>query len=88
MSGGYYACGKQILWGKTSIADAKDNETAQLIADALNSHPEALPDHSPVMPEIQLIAIPGKTHGIRQENDEFACSCGARWAVNEGEQHP
>lgn len=25
---------------------------------------------------------------VRQENDEYACSCGARWAVEDGEDHP
>jgi len=25
---------------------------------------------------------------IRQENDEYACSCGKRWDVAEGENHP
>lgn len=28
------------------------------------------------------------THRIRQENDEYACSCGTRWAVEDGEDHP
>lgn len=27
-------------------------------------------------------------HNIRQENDEYACSCGKRWDISEGEQHP
>lgn len=28
------------------------------------------------------------THSVRQENDEYACSCGYRWDVHEGEEHP
>lgn len=28
------------------------------------------------------------SHAIRQEGDEFACSCGTRWDVSEGEEHP
>jgi len=28
------------------------------------------------------------THQVRQENDEYACSCGARWDVTDGEDHP
>jgi hypothetical protein len=32
--------------------------------------------------------IPGVRHAVRQENDEYACSCGARWDVHEGEEHP
>lgn len=27
-------------------------------------------------------------HHVRQENDEYACVCGARWAVEDGEDHP
>ena len=27
-------------------------------------------------------------HGIRQENDEYACACGARWDVSDGDEHP
>jgi len=28
------------------------------------------------------------THSVRQENDEYACSCGKRWDVADGENHP
>ena len=27
-------------------------------------------------------------HAVRQENDEYACMCGARWDVVDGEGHP
>lgn len=27
-------------------------------------------------------------HNIRQEGDEYACRCGTRWDVSEGEEHP
>lgn len=27
-------------------------------------------------------------HSVRQEGDEYACSCGTRWDVSEGEEHP
>lgn len=27
-------------------------------------------------------------HTVRQESDEYACSCGMRWSVSEGENHP
>ena len=33
-------------------------------------------------------AVQEATHAIRQECDEYACMCGARWAVSEGEEHP
>jgi len=28
------------------------------------------------------------THTIRQEGDEYACRCGRRWDVSEGNEHP
>lgn len=28
------------------------------------------------------------THTVRQESDEYACSCGTRWDVADGENHP
>ena len=37
----------------------------------------------PVEAAVQVAA-----HAIRQECDEYACMCGARWAVSEGEEHP
>lgn len=30
----------------------------------------------------------GGAHHVRQESDEYACSCGMRWPVSEGEDHP
>ncbi|HLP68334.1 MAG TPA: hypothetical protein VK181_12530 [Rhizobium sp.] len=27
-------------------------------------------------------------HNVRRENDEYACSCGRRWPVEDGEDHP
>lgn len=27
-------------------------------------------------------------HAVRQEHDEYACSCGRRWDVADGEDHP
>lgn len=29
-----------------------------------------------------------RAHQVRQEQDEYACACGARWSVEEGEDHP
>jgi hypothetical protein len=28
------------------------------------------------------------THHVRQETDEYACKCGMRWPVSDGEEHP
>ncbi len=27
-------------------------------------------------------------HHVRRENDEYACSCGRRWPMEDGEEHP
>jgi hypothetical protein len=83
MPGGYYTMGKQVLWGIGHIADAKDPDTATMIADALNGHPEALPDHSPIMREI---ASPVGT-GCRayQASDQMICPCGLQWDVNDND---
>lgn len=32
--------------------------------------------------------LPLKSHKVRLEADEYACSCGARWDKSEGRQHP
>jgi hypothetical protein len=44
------------------------------------------PDDESEMPTQQI----GRAirHAIRQESDEYACSCGMRWDVIEGEEHP
>lgn len=88
MPGGYYTCGKQVLWGTSDIAQAKDNATAIMIADALNGHPEALFDFDPIMPEVLVAPKPPGPHNLRRESDEYVCSCGIRWGVDEGNEHP
>ena len=87
MSGGYYACGKQVLWGNTGIADARDPETADLIVDALNAY-RAPTYRDAIMPELSTAPAVGNPHNVRQESDEYACSCGARWDTSEGSDHP
>lgn len=42
--------------------------------------PTPRPNHYRVPPKLP--------HTVRQENDEYACSCGARWDVADGEDHP
>lgn len=36
----------------------------------------------------EIKPIKGVMHHVRQENDEYACSCGTRWDAAEGEDHP
>jgi hypothetical protein len=76
----FSAMGKQVLDGGYHYADARSDIAAKLIADALNAH---MHDDCPVMPEIRTTE-----HAIRQENDEYACMCGARWDVRDGDAHP
>jgi hypothetical protein len=102
MPGGYYTCGKQVLWGGGDIAQARDNATAVMIADALNLA-DGVTD--PIMPELveyqpdavdelrDMISNPAieiaPKHIVRRENDgSYACSCGVRWDADEGSDHP
>lgn len=78
----YFNCGKQVMNGKDHIADAVDPDVALQIAEALNRTPDY--DRHPDMFSTQ----PTATHAVRQENDEYACSCGRRWDVRDGEEHP
>lgn len=39
-------------------------------------------------PSTRPIRIRGTSHNLRREGDEYACSCGARWDVSDGEAHP
>lgn len=32
--------------------------------------------------------VRGITHHIERQGDEYACSCGTRWDVTDGEEHP
>lgn len=36
----------------------------------------------------EIKPIKGVMHHIRQENDEYACACGVRWDIADGEDHP
>lgn len=38
--------------------------------------------------ERSYLGKPVNFHQVRQENDEYACSCGRRWDIAEGEDHP
>lgn len=89
--GGYHCTGKQVLNGREHVADAIDNDTAQMIADALNLFTSNTdPDFQPVaFVDMQPVKIAG--HMIRREGDEYVCStCNPpiRWDVSEGDDHP
>ena len=75
----YETCGKQVLRDGEDFAQARDNASAVLIADALN----AWDVDDPVMPELQTT-----THAVRREGDEYVCRCGVRWPADEGIEHP
>lgn len=80
----YRACGKEVLRDDQHYADACDNEAADAIARALNRQNDDLEER-----DVSTYEIPFPLrHSIRQENDEFACSCGRRWDVSEGSEHP
>lgn len=36
----------------------------------------------------ERLIVSAEMHHVRQENDEYACSCGKRWGVEDGEDHP
>lgn len=79
----YSALGKEVLCNDRHFADAIDADAARLIADALNDRTFDPDDGR------ETIETPTYSpHHVRQENDEFACSCGRRWDVSEGEAHP
>lgn len=87
--GGYHCTGKQVLNGRDHVADAIDNETAQLIADALNLW--CVDDPCPVIDDGLTITdaiLSGGPHAVRSEGDEYACVCGMRWDRSEGPDHP
>lgn len=82
---------KEVLRDGKHFADCIDDSAARLIADALNerrgmsSAQQSLPLDGADGP---LFGRATTLHTIRQENDEYACMCGMRWDVAEGEDHP
>ncbi len=81
MSANFTAVGKQVLQGAMHFADAANNEAAVMIVEAMNAY--GLPIDQP-----EPFRSIGPHHAIRQESDEYACSCGMRWGTDEGEEHP
>lgn len=85
----YTSCGKQVLRGRDHIADAVDPTYAQIIADALNDRPRVI--EIPIMEHkcVELPVMPERErHTVYRQNDEYACSCGARWPYHDGIEHP
>ncbi len=81
----FHSLGKQVLDGVAHYADACSNEAAEAICSAMNR----LGYYAPPEPiDTQPPPVISKSHAIRQESDEYACSCGMRWATDEGEEHP
>lgn len=81
--------GKQVLQDGRHFADAAGELEAMMIVNALR----ALDDRSdtPTIGQNRqwddvAARVAAKRHFVRQQNDEMACSCGARWPV--GEDHP
>lgn len=82
--------GKQVLKRDTGLwvhyADAIKPADADDIAAALNLIYDQENDES--APLVKFDDDDNVTHAIRQEMDEYACSCGMRWDRIEGPDHP
>ncbi len=79
----FSASGKQVLHTvdglRAHFADAVSIAAAEQIVAALNGDAPLPPQH---------IDCSRRAHQVRQEKYEYACACGARWDVDEGEDHP
>jgi hypothetical protein len=88
----YRTNGKQVLRGSEHVADAADTTWAQIIADALNGEREALRamriDPIRVSNYDYVSTREQPAHTWQRQQDEYACSCGVRWDVSDGEDHP
>lgn len=83
----YAAHGKQVKRGLEHVADAEDETWAQIIADALNDRGAMTdPDGTVWRPVTAIDYAPA--HTLQRQQDEYACSCGARWDVSDGDEHP
>jgi dCTP deaminase len=45
-------------------------------------------DDEPLLFAPDVIPAQPWEHSVRQENDEYACSCGRRWDIRDGKEHP
>lgn len=93
----FSASGKQVLHTvdglQAHFADAVSIAAAEQIVAALNPQDwgvmkKHLSDAVGELNSIGLQPPQRRSHQVRQENDEYACVCGARWDVAEGEDHP
>ena len=80
---------KQVLRHGEHFADAATIEAAEMIVAALNAiDPDEIRAYqatrSPPPSGIPCATI----HHIERQSDEYACSCGMRWDVSDGEDHP
>ena len=50
--------------------------------------PSAVQQELPGLADGPLFQSRKVLHAVRQESDEYACMCGARWDCAEGEEHP
>jgi hypothetical protein len=55
-----------------------DGELVEIVVDGMRFYAHPAPIHP-----VRIIE-----HSVRQENDEYACLCGKRWDVSDGEEHP
>lgn len=84
----YIYCGKQVLHGRSHVADCCDEPTAMLIASALNERRQSLCDQISIAAKSETVHSRQTTCHVRREGDEYACLCGARWEVRAGDEHP
>lgn len=91
--GAYTSLGKEVLRNGKHFADVIDVDSAALTADALNYRDAMIDnndddDQTPDFFDGPSAPNDNSRHHVRQENDEYACSCGKRWDVSDGENHP
>lgn len=73
----YTRNGQQILQNRKHMADAADEVSAMMILNALRA-----------LEEQTAIAHPPPACDWRhREQDEYVCSCGRRWGVDEDDPH-
>lgn len=86
---------EQRLRGRTVSFSDSDHLVIQSIADRLLVREVGSVVPGPYFDNVLLAdgtLLPrmtfDKPHCTRREGDEYACSCGARWDVSEGDDHP
>ncbi len=77
----YHQNSKQVLRDGLHFADCINDIAAADIVAAM----KLLQESRKPRPQFAPFII---THTIQQQQDEYACSCGMRWAVSDGDDHP